>query len=253
MKVNAWWFLLLVGTILLFSACGRFQTATPTITPEAMAQIDRLLMMNQGLVDLKGLGRMKLELAAQKQSARMAWAGSMPDKLRMDFMGAPGVTLASLASDGQWVYLRLDQENRFYKNESGRKLFRGIVDIPISVREALQILGGKVPIAPHKRAVLIVKDKKQPTLVLRDRWGNVCQRVFFDASQKNPTGFEMVRPDGSISYRTEFEEMMNLDQFRLPKHLVLSNSKGERFELKVEKYWINQPLPPSRYVLQPLG
>ncbi len=253
MKVNAWWFPLLVGTTLLFTACGHFNEAIPATSPEAAAKIDSLLMMNQGLADIKGLGRMKLVLATQKQSSRMAWAGSMPDKLRMDFMGAPGVTLATLASDGRWVYLRLDQENRFYKKESGRALFRGMVDIPISVREALQILGGKIPLAPHKSAVIVNKDSKPPTLVLNDRWGNVCQRIFFDTTQKEVTGFEMVRPDGSIAYRTEFQEMMNLKQFKLPKLLVLSNSKGERFELKVERYWINQPLPMSRYVLQPLG
>jgi hypothetical protein len=44
---------------------------------------------------------------------------------------------------------------------------------------------------------------------------------------------------------------MDFKQFKVPKYLVLSNSKGDRFELTVERYWVNQPLPPSRFVLKP--
>jgi hypothetical protein len=128
-----------------------------------------------------------------------------------------------------------------------------MVDIPISVREVIQIIGGKVPLAPHRSAVLKDTDTDHPTLELMDKWGNISQRVFWTSDQHTPTAFEMVKPNGTIAYRTEFREFMDLQHFRVPKHLVLSNSKGDRFELKVEKYWVNQPLPSSRYILQPQG
>jgi hypothetical protein len=45
--------------------------------------------------------------------------------------------------------------------------------------------------------------------------------------------------------------MMPVDGHAVPQFLVLSNPKGELFELTVEKYWVNRPLPSSKYTLQP--
>ena len=236
--------------VLFIAACAR-TPAVPKTSNAAQATIDRLLLLNQGLIDLKGIGQMKLHGSNQSISARMAWAGTFPDKLRMDIMGSPGVNLATLASNGEYVYLKLYQENRFYKKDNEKALFKGIVNIPITVREVVQILGGKIPIAPHQSAVLKDIDSDHATLELIDRWGNTCQRVFLSSNQGRPTGFEMIKTDGTVSYRTEFAEMMDLQQFKVPKHLVLSNTKGDRFELQVEKYWVNQPLPLSRYSLHP--
>jgi outer membrane biogenesis lipoprotein LolB len=237
-------------TILLIAACARTPVVRQT-SIAAQATVDRLLLLNQGLIDLKGIGQMKLHRSKQSASARMAWAGTYPDKLRMDIMGSPGVNLVTLASNGEYVYLKLYQENRFYKKDNEKALFKGIVNIPITVREVVQILGGKIPIAPHQSAVLKDIDSDHATLELIDRWGNTCQRVFLSSNQGRPTGFEMIKTDGTVSYRTEFAEMMDLQQFKVPKHLVLSNTKGDRFELQVEKYWVNQPLPLSRYSLHP--
>lgn len=250
MKSNVLWLTAVIGAALLVSSCAGIMPAVPETSPAAATTIDRLLVLNQELVDFKGIGRMKLSHSGRTQSARMVWAGTSPDKLRMDFMGAPGVPLATLSCDGKWVYLRLDQEKRFYKKKSGKALFKGMVDIPINVREAVQILGGKIPLAPHRSAGLIDSDSGH-ALVLKDRWGNVCQRIFFNSDENVPSGFEIVKPDGSISYKAEFIEMMNLKNYSVPKFLVMSNPVGERLELKVERYWVDQPLPPSRYVLQP--
>jgi outer membrane biogenesis lipoprotein LolB len=237
-------------TVLLMAACARTPVVQQT-SIAAQAAIDRLLLLNQGLIDLKGIGQMKLVRSNQSTSARMAWAGTFPDKLRMDILGSPGVKLVTLASNGEYVYLKLYQENRFYKKNNEKALFKGIVNIPITVREVVQILGGKIPIAPHRSAVLKDIDSDQAVLEFIDRWGNACQRVFLSSNQGRPTGFEMLKTDGTVSYRTEFAAMMDLERFKVPKYLVLSNSKGDRFELEVEKYWVNQPLPLSRFSLHP--
>lgn len=194
---------------------------------------------------------MKLVHSDQTQIARMAWAGSLPDMLRLEVMGAPGVTVATMASDGKWFYLRLDQEGRFYKKESGKALFRRIVDIPITVREVAQVLSGKIPLASHAGAELVDRSENEYTLVLKDNRGDVCQRIFLRSDQHRSTGFEMVGSNGSISFRAEFKETLQVDGHEVPKFLILSNSKGDRLELAVEKYWVNHPLPPSKYTLQP--
>ena len=168
-------------------------------------------------------------------------------------MGSPGVNLATLASDGEYVYLKLYQENRFFKKKRADALFKGMVDIPISVHEVIQILGGKIPLASHRSAALKANNTGHQTLELKDKWGNTSQRVFWAQDQNNPIAFEMVKSDGTIIYRAEFIELMDLKQFNVPKYLVLSNSKGDRFELTVERYWVNQPLPSSRFILQPQG
>lgn len=250
MKSDVFWLTAAIVAALLAVSCGRAIPVVPETSQAARASIDRLFVLNKSLKDFKGIGRMKLIHSDRVESARMAWAGTYPNKLRMDIMGTPGVPLATLASDGQWVYLRLNQENRFYKKNNQAALFKRMVDIPISVREVAQILGGKVPVSPHQSAILIDFGDEH-TLELRDGRGNVCQRIFFNSKKNSPVGFEIVKTNGAVIYRAEFLEMMNLEDYRVPKYLVLSNSKGERFELNVERYWVNQPLPSSRYVLQP--
>ena len=168
-------------------------------------------------------------------------------------MGAPGITVASLASDGDWIYLRLNQEKRFYKKRSGRGLFKKMVHIPVTIQDMVQVLGGKIPLMPHGSAALIDNDSGHPTyaLELKDKWGRVSQRIFFSSDTDHPLGFERLETDGSVSYRVEFREMINLEQYRLPRYLVVSGAKGESFELSVDKYWLNQPLPSSRFILNP--
>ena len=251
MKIDLLWQTVVLLSALLLTACAPFMPVIPETSQAAQAAIDRLLLFNQGLIDLKGIGQMKLIHSGQPQSARMAWAGGFPDKLRMDIMGSPGVNLATLASDGKYIYLKLYKENRFYKKESKKALFKGMVDIPISVREVIQILGGKIPLVPHRSATLKENNSGHQTLELKNKWGNISQRVFWAQDQHDPIAFEMVKADGTIAYRTEFIEVMDFKQFKVPKYLVLSNSKGDRFELTVERYWVNQPLPSSRYSLQP--
>jgi outer membrane lipoprotein-sorting protein len=240
-------------TTLLFIACAPLVPTIPETSPAALAAIDRLLLFNQGLIDLKGIGQMKLIHSSQSLSARIAWAGSFPDKLRMDIMGSPGVNLVTLASDGEFVYLKLYQENRFFKKKRANTLFKRMVDIPISVREVIQILGGKIPLASHRSAALKANNTGHQILELKDKWGNISQRIFWAQDKNDPIAFEMVKADGTIIYRTEFIELMDLKQFNVPKYLVLSNSKGDRFELTVERYWVNQPLPSSIFVLKPNG
>lgn len=250
MRSEKLWLVASVMALLLAISCGKSVYVVPETSPAARAAVDRLLILNQGLLDFKGIGQMKLIHSGRIQSARMAWAGTFPDKLRMDILATPGVPLATLTSDGRWIYLRLDQEKRFYKRKNGTAVFQKMVDIPINVLEINQILGGKIPISPHQSAALIECGAGY-TLEFRDGTGRICQRIFVDSQKNRPVGFELVKPNGMISYRAEFVEMMNSENFSVPKYLVLSNPKGERFELKVDRYWVNKPLPSSRYVLQP--
>jgi outer membrane biogenesis lipoprotein LolB len=251
MKTNLLWQVIALVNALILMACTPLVPTIPKTSKAAQTAIDRLRLFNQGLMDYKGIGQMQLIHLNQSKSARMVWAGSFPDKLRMDIMGSPGVNLATLASDGEFVYLKLYQENRFYQKKNAKALFKGVVDIPISALEVIQILGGKIPLASHLSAVLKSDDNDFQTLELRDKWGNISQCIYWAQDQSDPVAFEMVKVDGTIVYRAEFIEWMDFKQFKVPKCLVLSNSKGDRFELTVERCWVNQPLPSSRFTLQP--
>jgi outer membrane biogenesis lipoprotein LolB len=239
---------------LLVAACSHWTAKVPETSPMAAASIDGLLHLNQGLTDLKGLGQMKLIHSGQTQSARMAWAETLSEnKLRMDIMGAPGVTMATIACDGKWVYLRLNQVNRFYKKKNGQRLFERMVGIPITIQDIVQLLAGKIPLSPYRSAILMEKksDHDFRVLELIDKWGRTRQRIFLASDQIHPMAFEVLKSNGAVLYRVEFLEMMNLQNYRLPKYLVLSNAEGEHLELVVEKYWPNQPLPSSKFILEP--
>jgi outer membrane biogenesis lipoprotein LolB len=233
----------------LLSACSFLPPRKPT--PEADALLARLIDANQDLMDFKGIGNLKLTHEGQVQSARLAFAGSIPAKLRLDVMGSPGQHLASLASDGKWFYMLFYQEDRFYKQRVSDSALERLVALPVTVLDILDILAGRVPIRTHRTADLMDNRKGNGYILeLKSQWGRTRQRIFVDDRREAVVGYEIVNDNGSLAYRVDIIESQIVDGHRVPKLLAIADDKDERLDLKVERFWANVAIAPSGFVLQ---
>jgi hypothetical protein len=233
----------------LLSACSFLTPSKPS--PQADALLARLIDTNENLLDFKGIGSLKITHAGQVQSARLAFAGSIPARLRLDVMGSPGQHLASLASDGKWFYMLFYQEDRYYKQRLSDSSLARLVSLPVTVVDILDVLAGRVPIRPHRTADLMDNQGGNGYILqLKSRWGNTCQRIFVDGSRQVVKSYEVVNEDGSLAYRVDFIESQVIDGHRVPKRLTIADDKAERLDLRVERFWSNVAIAPSGFVLQ---
>jgi outer membrane biogenesis lipoprotein LolB len=236
-----------LATVFLLPACS--MVSPKKSNPQAEAMLTRLSQANQNLLDFKGIGNLKLSHAGQIQSGRLAFAGSIPAKLRLDVMGSPGQHLATLASDGKWFYMLFHDENRFYKQRASDSALERLVSLPVTISDIIDILAGRVPIRTHGAAFLLDGQKGGHILELKNPWGRTRQRIFIHGSQKEVSGYEVVNENGSLAYRVEFIESQVIDGHRVPKVLVISDDRNERLDLKVERFWANAAIAPSGFVL----
>jgi outer membrane lipoprotein-sorting protein len=234
---------------LLLPGCSTLSVRKPN--PQADALVNRLAHTNQTLMDFKGIGTLKLTRAGQVQSSRLAFAGSIPARLRLDVMGSPGQHLASLASDGKWFYILLYQEKRFHRQRISDSSFEHLVSLPVTVVDVLDLLAGRVPIRSYRTADLMDNRKDDGyVLELRNQWGQPRQRIFVDAGQVTVKGYEVFHDNGSLAYRVELVESQIVDGHQVPKWMVIADDKEERLDLKVEQYWANAAIAPSGFVLK---
>jgi hypothetical protein len=87
-------------------------------------------------------------------------------------------------------------------------------------------------------------------LELKSRWGHTCQRIFVDDRREAVNRYEVVNEDGSLAYRVDFIESQVVDGHRVPKMLTIADDKGERLDLKVERFWTHAAMAPSGFILQ---
>jgi hypothetical protein len=77
------------------------------------------------------------------------------------------------------------------------------------------------------------------------------ERVLIDTQAGNVRAVEMFDADGFPMYRAVLDRIKQIDGYRIPFRVVLSNDEGTVFKLDIEKYWADIPVDPSVFVLKP--
>jgi len=207
---------------------------------------------NHNLSSFKGTGRFKLRQGGRVLSARAAWAGSYPDKLRITVVNAAGQPMASLSTDGQYLYMVSHAEGEFYKKPSDNPTLQRLISIPISARDIISILTARLPIREH-HAVELEADKAGGgyILTLAKKWRGVTEKIYLDTDKRSVLQVDIFGPGEELSYRTVFQGKQHVNDFELPLKIMISDAEDNRVELDIEKYWADVPLVPSLFVLTP--
>jgi len=274
--------ILLIG-IFLFSSCSSITSRIPEKPGDlkALSEVGELVsyLKNQNLhlKTFKGIGRITFwENEKKDLTTSIAWVGSVPDRLRIALLSISGQPVVSFASDGQWLYLVNHTRGKFYKQRSGDSTMKRFFSIPVTSGDIVNILAGRIFVDKYDSAVVIKNDppgrmrggtsscrtalssKEEPfgnedgyILVLKNKWGNICERIYLDASRKQVRKVEIFYLTGNLKYRAELKGMQDIEGYRVPSSLVISTDDGSGFQLDVDKYWAGVSVSPSLFVLTP--
>ena len=274
--------ILLIGTF-LFSSCSSITSRIPERPGDlkALSEAGELILFlknqNFHLKTFKGVGRITFfENEKKDLTTRVAWVGSIPDRLRIVLRSVSGQPVVSFASDGEWIYLLNHTRGKFYKRRSVNSTMDRFFAIPVTSDDIVNILAGRVSV-DHYDSVAVIKNSssggRSPVisddqtlvsahkdscayqdgyiLVLKKGWGNTCQKIYLDADRKQVCMVEKFYLTGGLKYRAEFKEMQDIEGYRVPSRLVLSTHDGSGFQLDVDRYLAGVSVSPSLFVLTP--
>jgi outer membrane lipoprotein-sorting protein len=240
---------------------------------EAEKIISTIENQNLELKTFKGVGNIKFRRNKKKDVAgRIAWIASAPDRIRIVLSSISGQPMVSVASDGQWLYLNSHSSGDFYRKPATASSMRRLLTVPVKTEDMVDILAGRVPI--HSYASVVLTDNRSYVyntdghrvsttnksegssqngyvLVLKERWGDILEKIYLDGKKQNVQKVEMFNPSGTLAYRVEFDRMQVINGYRIPSRLRVSNNDGSDFHLDVDRYWVDAVAPPSVFVLTP--
>jgi outer membrane lipoprotein-sorting protein len=269
--------------VFFFSACSTIAPVGPggpgdlKTLSEAGEIVSYLKNQNLHLKTFKGMGRITFwENEKKDLTTRVAWAGSVPDRLRVVLRSVAGQPVVSIASDGQRIYLVDHTRGKFYKQHSKDSTMKKFFSIPVTSDDMVNLLAGRVSVNNYDSAAVLrndgspgpmsdspscrnaVSNQEEPCepehgyiLVLKKGWGNTCQKIYLDASRKQVRKVEIFYLTGNLKYRAEFKTMQDIEGYRVPSRLVLTTDDGSGFQLDVDRYWAGVSVSPSLFVLTP--
>lgn len=242
---------------------------------EANKIISTLKDQNLKLRTFKGMGTITFKARGKKDYiSRIAWIASVPDKIRITLLSVSGQPAVSIASDGHWLYYVSHLRGDFYKKPATMSSMKRLFSIPINSKDIVDILAGRVPVPPYDSAVLMenrsyddkfyahtptIQDEKGDSgkngyiLVLKKNWGDILEKIYLDDEKKEVHKVEVFDRFGALVYRVKFSNIREVSGYRIPYRLLVSNDDGSGFRLHVDRYWPNDTVSQSMFVLAPPG
>jgi hypothetical protein len=248
----------MLTAILFFSGCAGItgsvpEKAGPGDLYDPQVFISALKEKNAELRYFKGKGKITYWKDSKKNIiAGAAWIGLNPDRLRIALLSVSGQPLVSFASDGKWFYLFLHSEGRFYKKPSSNSNLERFISVPIDCTDMVLLLSGRIPVYKHSSAtVLKTESGSEYVLVLKTWWGNVLEKIYFDALKEDVFKIETFAGKKTLGYCAELYEMRNINGYRIPSRMVFSTGNGAVFQLDIDKFWVDISASPSVFQLSP--
>lgn len=234
--------LFLPAMLLLLTGCAGLMQA-PQDQPRARAVLNFYGHANHDLIRFKGLGRVHLSLPAVNMAGRLALAGEMPDKMRIEWLAPTGQPLLRMAADGRTIAVFSSQTDEVHRlNQSDAALER-IIQIPISVESLLAVLSGRLPVADEAAARVLKESTSHVVVALVDRWSATLAEVEVNLDQQRITQYTALGPEGGLQYRIRWLQWQLVEGYLLPREVEFLGNDRRRMQLTMDRYWCNVPLP----------
>jgi hypothetical protein len=81
--------------------------------------------------------------------------------------------------------------------------------------------------------------------------GYLEMMMFWYWEKSGAVKIEVYKGKGRLRYRAEFKNMLEIQGYRVPVRLDISNDKGDGFSLEIDRYRANVSVSPSVFVLKP--
>jgi len=255
--VNWYRLTLLVPLIFIQIACTAITRrndtpARPVDSGENAASLAaRSQSINQTLVSSRGIGRITFTHSGQPQRLRIAWVSTVPEKLRVVLLGVDGRPLVTISADGTWLYF-LDHTTGAYRRESPRGYrLKTALQLPLDVRSLTLLLAGRVPSFDYDRTERMPGRTEAETALVLKKWRNTVGRVYMPKSRATISRVESYRQTGQMRYRADILETQSVKGHIVPRVLSIYDDGANHFELDIERYWVNEPIRPGTFRLDP--
>lgn len=241
----------------LISACSTINRLPPAervpAQRDAAATLQKISLINSQLSSFKGIGRIRLSESNQATlSERVAWIGSLPDKLAIAVL-VSGRPVVKIAADGQYLYA-VDLQNpsgSYKKIKTADPRLERLIRIPATVGDIATILAGRIPIRDHSRAFFKRTQSDDGDILVLEKWWSVIQKIYLSKDQLSIQRYEIFRKNGTLLYRGEITDTQIIQGYRVPIRLRLSDDKGTILKLDIERYFADVPVMPDMFVLMP--
>ncbi len=207
--------------------------------------------INSNLKTCKGTGSINVWDNKQYYSSRIAWVAA-DNKLRIEILGVSGLPAKSIAYDASSIYLFSHFDKRFYKKKlSKNKNIEKIIEIPISFKDIIFILSGRVPVY-HHTYLFLKKDIscEEHVLILKNRQHQIIEKIFVNNHTTTAKKIEVYNKYGAMEYRAVFDNLQDIQTYRIPLNIKIENDDA-RIQIIIDKYWANISVSPSTFVLTP--
>lgn len=256
---RAAWPLRAAGLIacLMMAACGTLggkpSPGLPAADPATRQVIETLLQRNANLRSFKGIGNLMLRRnnATQVQE-RMAWVGAVPSRLSV-VVFASGRPAVKLATNGKRLYLLdfYNQKRNYYESTAPNFALKRMIAVPLKPEEMVTLLSGRIPIADYRKARMRPDPEGSGIIVNLTKGAATLQKIYLDQTRVDVRKLEMFTNRGKLIYRVEFESYRDIEDYRLPFLMRISDDDGNRMHLAIDRYMADVEVDPSMFVLQP--
>lgn len=247
--------------LLLLYGCSSLRTSYPAFEQPAQKTIEDpslpehiltvLKQRNQEIKSFKGIGRIKISDLQSRRSARFAFAGQ-DRKLRLEILDIAGQPLISLAYDGEWLYLAQHAENRFYQKKSLAGNLQQFITIPLTIRELIALLSGRVPLIEYASAALERDPGGQGyRLILSGSWlQRGREHIALAPDMKTVQRYERFDGRGKLIYAADIKSEKQADGHWIPQRLSFADTNQHQLLMDIETYRPNADVDASIFVLK---
>jgi len=245
--------ILLVLTCLAFLGACAGMKKTPVLPgmPDPENIVEQIKHNVTSLEDFKGISRFTHVNDGQMQSGRIAFAVSLPDKLRVEMLGPFGQPLISLASNGSKLYLYIRSKDLFKSGIQFRSTLKKILGMPISIPELNAILAGYVPVADYYRAQIkpwsITRNGPNSgwELSLKSRFGRIKEKIWLGLDKKTVIKATLYSSSGDELYT-----VFPLDNPNKADTIRVLGPEGASITLEPQKFWENTHVDKTQFIIK---
>lgn len=241
--------------LFLVNGCAFFSPVTILPDPEAEEILASLQGPNAALSRFKGIGQVRIFIPEQPvQTHRIAVAGEMADRLRIDLISPVGGSAATFSSDGRYFFIiRQTPAVEYHKKKVRPGLFRRLVGIDVQATDLLKVLSGQIPVESQCVARMSAdRPLSGETVNLVDRKGRVRQRIVVDSDGKP---VEVVWFDGGEKtlYTLHRSGEQKAGEFVFPRRVELFTPDGHRLVMTMDRYFPDATMDDNLFRPSPLS
>lgn len=221
----------------------------PPSDDDARLVLHRMMAVNKGLDQFKGLANIRMESENRSRSGRIAFAAVVPDKMRIELLNAMGAPLTSLSADGERISVVSYVDQKRYRFRQTRTALEAIINIPIGIEDMQSLLAGKVPLPSYAFAKMMDGNNPDDILVLKNRWRGTVANLEVDRVDSQVKSLRKFDGEGELQYQIQWLQWKRVGAYRVPSKLVINTPSHQRLIVIMGRFWPNAEVAPSTFLL----